>query len=74
MGVKGGPARPSGVVPDLTSGHVPPAQVSWHPYPLVPAARPQPPADLAQRRPGRDREPAPAQPPGDLPDACRAGT
>ena len=40
MGVKGGPTWPSGVVPELTSGHVPPAQLSWHPYPLVPAARP----------------------------------
>jgi hypothetical protein len=74
MGVKGGPAWPSGVVPELTSGHVRPAQVYWYPYPLVPAARPGTLGDLAQRRRGRDREPAPAQPPGDLPDVCRPGT
>src|SRR2546430_10264785 len=51
---------------------LPVALAEDHPRDLVhlrvPADRgPEPLADLAQRRRGRDREPAPAQPPGDLP-------
>ena len=51
---------------------LPVALAEDHPRDVVavrvpPDRGPEPLADLAQRRRGRDREPAPAQPPGDLP-------